>query len=64
MSALPPLHKPLTQDAETSFTLPSEYYLSAEIFELEKQKIFYRTWQYVAHQSSLPNSGDYITLSI
>lgn len=64
MSALPPLHKPLTQDAETSFTLPSEYYLSAEIFELEKQKIFYRTWQYVAHQCSLPNSGDYITLSI
>lgn len=64
MSALPPLDKPLTATAETAFTLASEYYLSREIFELEKQQIFYKTWQYVAHDSMLPETGDYITHKI
>lgn len=64
MSSLPPLRKPLGDKAETSFTLPSSYYLSQEIFELEKQQIFYKTWQYVAHQVMLPDPGDYVTLKI
>jgi hypothetical protein len=64
MSSLPPLSKPLNDHAESSFTLSSEYYLSQEVYEVEKQKIFYRTWQYVAHQSMLPDPGDYITLTL
>lgn len=64
MSTLPPLNRPLTENAESSFTLSSEYYLSHDIFELEKQQIFYRTWQYVVHESMLPNPGDYITFKI
>lgn len=64
MPTLPPLNRPLTDKAETSFTLSSDYYLSAEIFELEKKLIFYRTWQYVAHEVMLPNVGDYMTLQI
>lgn len=56
--------KPLTDDPATSYTLPSEYYLSAEIYELEKQQIFYQTWQYITHESMLPNVGDYITETI
>lgn len=64
MSRLPPLNRPLTASAESSFTLSSEYYLSEEIFELEKQQIFYKTWQYVAHESMLRDPGDYITLEI
>jgi phenylpropionate dioxygenase-like ring-hydroxylating dioxygenase large terminal subunit len=64
VSALPPLQKPLTEKAETSFTLPSKYYLDAEIFELEKQQIFYKNWQYVAHQSMLADAGDYVTIKI
>lgn len=59
--ALPILTKPLTDQVAQSYTLPSEYYLSAEIYELEKEKIFYRTWQYIAHESMLANVGDYIT---
>ncbi len=64
MSSLPPLSKPLTEIVESSYTLSSEYYLSQEIFELEKQQIFYKTWQYVAHQCMLPYPGDYITLKL
>ena len=64
MSSLPPLKKPLTDKAEGSFTLSAEYYLSEEIFELEKKDIFYKTWQYVAHESMLRDIGDYITLRL
>ncbi len=61
---LPEFELPLTADVASSYTLPSEYYLSQEIFDLEKEKIFYRSWQYVAHQSMLPDPGDYITQRI
>ena len=64
MSSLPPLNKPLNERPEASFTLSSEYYLSADLFELEKQRIFYRTWQYIAHESMLPETGDYLTLRL
>ena len=60
----PTFPRPLSDRAETSFTLPSDYYLDEAIFELEKQQIFYRSWQYVGHQSMLTNIGDYITLQI
>ena len=64
MSALPPINKPLGKKPELSFTLPSEYYLSPEVYEYEKENIFYKTWQYIAHEVMLPDPGDYVTLSI
>ena len=56
--------RPLTGDPQRSFTLPSGFYTDPDIYELEKERIFYRTWQYVAHQSLFPNPGDYVTLRI
>jgi choline monooxygenase len=35
-----------------------------EIYELEKEKIFYKTWQYVGHKSLFSEPGDYQTLRI
>ncbi len=64
MTRLPEFERPLTERPEESFTLPSEYYLSPEIFELEKHRIFYRSWQYVAPVGSLSETGDYATLRI
>ena len=64
MPKLPNLLKPLTDKAELSYTLSSDYYLDQQVFELEKEKIFYRSWQYVAHELMLPDPGDYITLKI
>ena len=43
--------KPLSDIPEESFTLPSYMYTDPDIFELEKEKIFYKTWQYVGHKS-------------
>ena len=64
MSSFPPIIKPLGEKPELSYTLPSEYYLSPEVYEYEKENIFYRTWQYVTHEVMLPDPGDYITVPI
>jgi carnitine monooxygenase subunit len=61
---LPILEKPITDKAEASFTLSREFYTDPHVYDLEKKKIFYRTWQYVAHQSTLVNVGDYVTVKI
>jgi len=42
----------------------SEIYTSPAIFEREMQKIFYGTWQYVAHESEIPKAGDFVTRRI
>ena len=61
---LPPMELPITDEPRTSFTLPSEYYTSPAVYEREKEAIFYRTWQYVAHRSAFTEPGDYATLRI
>jgi phenylpropionate dioxygenase-like ring-hydroxylating dioxygenase large terminal subunit len=61
---IPTLNLPLSENVSESYTLSSEFYLSADLYEQEKEKIFYRSWQYVAHESMLQNPGDYITLKI
>ena len=61
---LPPLADPLTDEPEASFTLPSTYYTDPGLFELEKEKIFYRSWQYVAPCQSFAAPGDYVVVDI
>jgi phenylpropionate dioxygenase-like ring-hydroxylating dioxygenase large terminal subunit len=39
-------------------------YLDEEIFEMEMEKIFGRTWVYVGHDSLVPKPGDYMTARI
>ena len=56
--------KPLVEEPELSHTLPSYLYTDPEVYELEKEKIFYRSWQFVAHKSSFSKSGDYVTVQI
>ena len=56
--------KPLVDDPQASFTLPSYLYSDPAVYEIEKEKIFYRSWQYVAHKSSFENPGDYVTVKI
>ena len=56
--------KPLCETPEASWTLPSWLYTDPAVYELEKERIFYRTWQYVAHETHFPEVGDYVTLRI
>ena len=39
-------------------------YTDPAIFEAELQKIWYRTWVYVGHESEVPNANDYVMKSI
>jgi Rieske 2Fe-2S family protein len=39
--------------------LPQRYFISSEVFEQEKQRIFSKQWLCVGHQSELVNPGDY-----
>ncbi len=56
--------KPLNDDPQASFTLPSYLYTDPAVYELEKEHIFYRTWQYVAPKSFFKQAGDYITVQV
>lgn len=40
-------------------TLPSDWYTSAEIFDLEQRYIFRRAWDYVGHLGQVAKPGDY-----
>lgn len=39
-------------------------YVDPELFELEMERIFGRTWIYVGHESQVPKPGDYVTTLI
>ena len=39
----------------------SALYTDPELFELEMDRIFHRTWVWVAHESELPRAGDFRT---
>lgn len=54
----------LHSDPAKSSTLPGFFYHSADIFELEKERIFYNSWQVVAHVSQLELPGDFVCFQI
>lgn len=55
---------PFTDDPAQSFTLPSLYYLDENIYQQEREAIFYRQWWYAGHISQLSSPGDYLTTDI
>ena len=38
--------------------------LRSGLFEAELERIFYKTWVWVAHESELPKPGDFVTTTI
>jgi phenylpropionate dioxygenase-like ring-hydroxylating dioxygenase large terminal subunit len=40
--------------------IPAHIYNDKEIFELEKERLFSRSWLFVAHESEVPDAGDYV----
>jgi phenylpropionate dioxygenase-like ring-hydroxylating dioxygenase large terminal subunit len=41
-----------------------EIYRDPEVFALEMERIFKRTWVFMAHESELPAGGDYLTMRV
>lgn len=45
-------------------TLDARWYISAEVFEQECERIFEREWIYVGHEAQLEQAGDYVLATI
>ena len=56
--------KDVGAEADRGYTLPARYYLDPEVYEQEKQAIFYKNWHCAAHASQLRQPGDYVTLRL
>src|ERR1700761_5737078 len=54
------LVRALVRDAEVH----RDVYTSPEVFALEMERLFARTWIYVGHGSQVPNIGDFFTTTI
>jgi carnitine monooxygenase subunit len=55
---------PFRDEPGRSFTMPSRFYLDPEIYEQEKDAIFYRSWWFAGHKSQLDKPGRFITTRI
>ncbi len=44
--------------------LPARYYVDEQVLAQEKERLFFRTWQYVCHVSALAKPGAYVTAEI
>ncbi len=44
--------------------LAARYYTDQAIFEAEKERIFFRTWQFACHASKLRKPGDYTVFEL
>lgn len=51
-------------DPERSATLPAHYFYDPEIYEREKEAVFYKTWQFAGYLKDLQSPGDYIAAEI
>jgi phenylpropionate dioxygenase-like ring-hydroxylating dioxygenase large terminal subunit len=51
----------LADDLDRGISLPSSWYTDPAIVAREHERIFRRTWQYVARGEQLQNLGDYVT---
>jgi len=51
-------------DPRRSFTLPSAFYTDPAMLEIEKERVFWRNWILVAHESDLAENGAYVTVDL
>ncbi len=45
-------------------TLPGRDYHAADVFELEREKVFFREWFYVGRADQAPEPGDFFTVDV
>jgi phthalate 3,4-dioxygenase subunit alpha len=44
--------------------IPASIYSDEEIFALERERVFGRSWMFLAHESEIPDPGDYVVRRI
>ena len=53
-----------TDDLAQAATMPSRWYTDPQMLELEKSKIFWKTWQPVGRMDQVMRPGDYFTADV
>ncbi len=61
---LMPGDAPFRADPSDSYTLPARFYHDPEIWALERDAIFYKSWYYAGHVSQVAESGCFLTVRI
>ena len=68
MSANPkelrPAHHPLVMESGFKFRVHTRAYTDPDVFAREMERIFYKAWVYVGHESEIPAPGDFKTSHI
>lgn len=64
MPALSPNVQQLLTERQPGFSLEQPFYVSQDIFELDLENIYYRTWLYAIPACQLEKGGSYTTLQI
>ena len=59
-----PFHFTFDPDVRRAQTIPARLYTDPVYLELERERIFARTWQLVARREQLAVAGDFVTTSI
>lgn len=54
----------LVENSTMTFSLPSDWYLSNDIFALEKEHIFLKEWVCVGREEEIPKAGDHKVLDL
>jgi phenylpropionate dioxygenase-like ring-hydroxylating dioxygenase large terminal subunit len=54
----------LAEDLDQGFSLPASWYTDPAIVELERERIFMRSWQYVGRTAQVTEVGDYFTATV
>src|SRR5712692_1100680 len=54
----------IDSDISRAWSIPAPFYADPAVFELEKAKIFARTWQVVGHRNQVANVGDFFTTEL
>jgi phthalate 3,4-dioxygenase subunit alpha len=54
-----PDHRQVFDDVRRGM-IPAHIYNDKELFELERERLFSRAWLFVAHESEIPQDGDYV----
>jgi phenylpropionate dioxygenase-like ring-hydroxylating dioxygenase large terminal subunit len=57
------MEKPV-QASQLAYAMPSWVYENAELARLEYERIIRPSWQLVCHESSIPKTGDFVTLDL
>ncbi len=56
--------RPLNPDPTCSDTLPGYFYHAPDVFASERERVFFNSWQFVAHASELQQPGSYVCARI